>query len=195
MSVTQIRAVWTGGPSSPGLTIFNVQGSTTGDFDAAVAAVASFFDAFKGGLPDEYRIQVEQTAYTYSEVDGGLQGLQTASAQPAATVGLSANAYASGVGFRMDWNTSAIARRRRVRGRTYIVPFGGNNFGPDGNIVPALESQVELVGAQLIGALETSGFPLVVWSRPSLKYPVGEINPVISVSAVKKPAVLRGRRD
>jgi hypothetical protein len=47
----------------------------------------------------------------------------------------------------------------------------------------------------LLLALETAGTPLVVWSKPSVAHPVGEITPVTTPRPITKAAFLRSRRD
>lgn len=195
MAVLQIKTTWTGGPSAPGLTLFNVENSGVGDFDAALAAVQSFWTTVSSPIPDEYKLQVDQTAFSYNEADGSIQGLQTGTNPLAQISGQGPGSYSHGTGTRIDWATSAIARRRRVRGRTFIVPLTHASFGPDGYLTAATVTYLEDAAYALLSALETAGLPLVVWSRPTTEYPLGEINPVIDANVPTKVAVLRGRRD
>jgi hypothetical protein len=197
MTIAQIRTAWEGGPSSPGLTVMNVEYTGTGDLSAALAAVRAFWNANVARIPDEFTLQVEGLVNLYSEVNGQLSGefYAGAGATPAPVLGTYTGGYAHGVGLRVDWLTSDIRNGRRVTGRSYLVPSGTNAFTTDGLLDATTVTAVSNAAQTLIDTLETAGTPLVVWSRPSVAYPVGEYTPVVSLRVPSKVAVLRGRRD
>jgi hypothetical protein len=197
VTVATIKTTWTGGPSSPGLTVMNVEHSGTSDWAAAVAAVAAFWNMMKGGIPNEYSLQVEPLIEFYAEGSGQLTGeAYVGTAQtPAPIVGTGAGGYAAGVGGRVDWLTSDIRNGRRVRGRTFMVPLVSSNYDANGQVAATNTTYWGTQAQTLIDALESALCPLVVWSRPSVANPVGQITPVIGVSVPNKAAVLRGRRD
>ena len=197
MTVAQIVTTWTGGPSSPGMTVMCVDDSGTSNYEAAVAAVAAFWNAIDEVIPNEYSLQVSPLVEIFNEATGALSGevqLNTAST-PAPTIGLSAGAYMHGVGTRIDWRTSSIRNGRRVSGRTFIVPTHAPSFTDAGILAPISVSLLGNAAETLLDSLTTAQAPLVVWSRPSLKNPVGAIAPVLGATVPTKAAVLRGRRD
>lgn len=197
MTVSQIRTTWTGGPSSPGLTVMNVDGSGTTNWAAAAAAVRTFWSALGGGIPDEYSLQVEALIEEFNEGSGALIGEVSLGVAdtPAPLPGTYTGTYAAGVGGRVDWLTSGIRNGRRVRGRTFIVPLASAAFDSAGAVSGANQTAWGTAGQTLIDDLEAAGAPLVVWSKPTLANPVGSMTPVIGVRPASKAAVLRGRRD
>lgn len=197
MAVAQIRTVWTGGPSAPGLTVMNVQDTGSANWGAAAAAVRAFFNSLSGGIPNEYSLQVDPLIESYSETTGALIGEVSLSpaATPAVITCTNTGGYAAGVGGRIDWTTSDIRNGRRVRGRTFIVPMASTNFGVNGEITGANTQAWAGFAQTLLGALQNASAPLVVWSRPTLAQPVGTMAPVIGLRVPVKASVLRGRRD
>lgn len=195
MSVGTILTTWTGGPSSPGYSVLNIDTSGAVDADAAVAAVRQFWFERSVAIPDEYTLQVDPFISDFNEGTGTLQGFIEASAAPAAVPGQSAEDWAAGVGMRIEWRTSAIRNGRRVRGSTFLVPVAITTWLPDGSVDPASVAAVNASAQTLIDALAAAGAPLVIWSKPSASTPVGDISLVSTPAASPKTAVLRGRRD
>lgn len=196
MNIGQIHVVWTGGPSSPGLTVLNVEDSGTGNYPAALAAVRTFFASQVAAIPDEMSLQVQGLVNKYSAETGQLNGeVQVGAGDiPAVLLGTFAGAYMHGAGCRVDWNTSAIRNGRRVSGRTYIVPFAPASFTTDGELSSASVTSIGNAGQTLLNSLSAASLPMVVWSRPSPTNPVGLGSPVIGLRVPSKGAMLRGRR-
>lgn len=195
MTVASIHTIWSGGPSAPGLTVMNVDADTALDFSAALAAVVDFWTAVKGYLSNDYSLQVDPNVDLFNEADGGISGAFTENPAPAPVLGAGAGGYANGIGGRIDWATSGIVGRRRVKGRTFLVPLTSGVFNDTGLISPTVQTTFGNAATALINALETAGTPLVVWSRPGKGLADGAKNQVIAATVPTKPAVLRGRRD
>lgn len=195
MSVIQIKTTWTGGPSSPGVTIFNLEGGLTGDFQAALAAVQAFWSSTIINIPDEYTLQVEPVSFEYNEVSGTLTGTQEATVPPAPLTGGATGPYAHGVGIRIDWKTVGIRNGRRVSGRTFLTPFTSSAFTNTGVVDTAYRDGTKTNALDLLDALATAGHPLMVWSRPSDKWPSGQLTTVSTAEVPGKAGILRGRRD
>lgn len=195
MAVSIIRTVWTGGPSSPGLTQIAIQSDGTSNIDAAAAAVRTFWSNFAVSIPDGHTLAVEQLVEKFDEATGQLIGETLQANAPAPVTGTNIEAWAAGIGVRIDWGTSSIRNGRRVKGRTFLVPVTTTAFDTGGEL--NIDTRAAWLGHAigLLDALETNGTPMVIWSRPSLKWPVGGISPVISAQVPRKPAVLRNRRD
>ena len=195
MTVAVVRTEWVGGPSSPGLTQFCLEDSGTGDYDAALAAVQLVWENLDPYLPNDYSWQVQPVIEFFSESTGVISGEYVSTPAPAAVPGGAAGAYAHGVGARIDWSTSGINGGRRVRGRTYLVPFAASVFDLDGTLTSGAIAAIGANATALINDLQAAGLPLVVWSRPTTAHPVGMITPVIAATIPDKAAVLRSRRD
>lgn len=192
-----IRATWLGGPSSPGVTTIAFQDSGTGDHAAAAAAVRTMIASQAAAIPDEYTIQVENQIELYSDTDAGIIGSVTLGVAdtPAVIAGTFAGAYLHGAGCRVDWQTSSIRNRRRVSGRTYIVPFAPAAFDTEGKLSQATVNSLGNAAQTMLSTMSQAGLPMVVWSRPSVASPVGQMSPVIAAQVPTKAATLRGRRD
>lgn len=197
MAVAQFRIDWEGGPSSPGLTIFNCRDNGTGDWEVAAAAMRTFFNGLVLKIPNEYTLRVNPLINLYSETSGELQGEVTLQGTgiPAAVTGTGTGAHASGVGCRIDWKTSAIRNGRRVTGRTYLVPTIGSYFDQDGSVLSTFITELQTAGDNLKNSLSAAGLELCVWSRPTVAAPVGLLSPVVAAAPSVKAAVLRKRRD
>lgn len=195
MTIHVIKSVWTGGPSAPGITQFVVRDTGAVNFGGALAAVRQFWEDCKGGLPVNHQITVLPQIDTYSEQSGTLTGTTTYSPAPAPTNGANAGPWAAGVGVRVDWDTDAINRGRRVSGRTYLVPYATANFDTDGSVVETVRSGLLGFAQAFIASMQTNQAPLCIWSRPSTAYPVGAIHEVADAKIPDKAAILRSRRD
>ena len=116
--------------------------------------------------------------------------------------------YNAAGGAMIKWLTTGIVRGHRVRGRTFLVPLGGDLYQADGTLNDGVAASILLNAGNLVTALSTSMF---VWSRPRKATPqwtdvrghvhparlasVGEVFPIIAASVPDKSVVLRSRRD
>lgn len=194
MTVAVVRATWTGGPSSPGVSTFCLDYDGVAVIDDAQASIRGFLANLGGMIPTGYSVQVEQLTELYDEATGQLTGEYNAAAAVAPVTGAATGVYAAGVGFRVDWSTATIRNGRRVRGRTFVVPVQGGSFQEDGTINTPTRDGVQTAASALISNLAADGAPFVIWSRPSQKYPVGALADVVAAKVPDKAAWLRGRR-
>lgn len=195
MQLGQIRVLWTGGPSAPGYTILNTIWGTSSSAVAAQAAVRKFFDTIKGSIPDDYTLQVQQEMTIINASTGKLEQLEMASSAQAPIVGLMGQGWAAGVGVRVDWQGGGVLNGRRIRGRTYIVPYNASVFDASGQVPASVRTSLGGYATTMITDLAAANTPLCVWNRPSVKNPVGGASVVQSAAVSSKAAVLRGRRD
>lgn len=102
----------------------------------------------------------------------------------------------AGVGACITWTTGGIVmgaagRPRRLRGRTFLVPIGGDAYDTDGTLKPAHVAAFQTLADGIRGA---GG--LAVWHRPvGVGAANGNSYGVIAGSVRDKVAVLRSRRD
>jgi hypothetical protein len=200
----RILSRWTGGPSSPGLTVMNV-GDLTPFTLANITAVKNFWDALAGIIPTAYSIQVDPVVERHNTETGALVGTEVAGTAPAPTVGTYALAWGAGVGCRISWQTGAVVNGHRVQGRTYIVPVGVASLQSDGTIAAATITTVQNAATALISALGSAGGVLSVYTaprearaatatKPARAATVGVRSVITSASVPDQVAVLRGRR-
>ena len=201
MTVAIVRANWSGTSGGPGLTqlaMFTGGGGawSSSNAQSAVDAVRAWFLGLASYLPNEVSIQVQPAVDQYDQATGELTDTVTAGTAPATVTGSSTGNYTGGAGFKLTWETNSIRNGRRVRGRTYIVPAGGNVYDNDGTILATVSTDIITKSNTLLSTLSGAGLGLVVWSRPTaLGSTDGAITAVQTPVLKDKTAILRGRRD
>jgi hypothetical protein len=188
--VYQYRPRWSGTTGGPGVTVFNARrGLGSPGFPQQFAdAVRPFFSALTGRVPNEVSWSFPGEVLEYDTVTGKLIEVYPVTA-PANVVATSTGGYSHASGGRVDWHTQAIVNGKRLRGRSFIVPMAGSEFGPDGVLTAGARSALTNAANGLITAMAGPG-GLVVWSRTH-----GIVADVESASVVAKGSVLRTRRD
>jgi hypothetical protein len=200
-TVGLVLAEWSGTTGGPGVSTFAITTDVNGAYtathaQAAVNRVRTFFDAVKTGIPNEVTITVSPNVDQFDVASATLTGTIAAATAPTSVLGGSSNTYSGGVGLRVDWNTSGIVRGRRVRGRTYLVPYGSGAFDTSGGADTTWQATVTTAANALRSGLITDTMRLSVWSRPNAaKGYTGNITEVSGASVPDKSAILRTRRD
>ena len=193
MAITRVTAVWSGFTGAPGYTNFFFDAFGGGDLvDSEVDRTVAFFEAISAVLPNSVSVQVQQEAAVLDESSGALINYALATEAPDPITGDGGTNYSAASGASVTWNTEAIARGRRLRGRTFIVPMGTNWYDPQGTINSNGLSWLNAGAEALIG--DGSGPQLVIWSRPR-DGAGGTIGQVVSHRVADQVAVLRSRRD
>lgn len=193
MAISRITAEWTGFAGAPGYSTFYFAAFGGGDLvNLEVQRVHDAFTQVRGWLPDSVTISVRETAEILDEETGELTGYSSSDLDLEPVEGDGANRYSGPVGAVVHWNTDTVARGRRLRGRTFLVPLESAAFGFSGS----LNSNAQASVADFAQALEGDGTgpDLVVWSRPR-DGAGGSIGPVTSWVVPSLSAVLRSRRD
>lgn len=193
MPITRVTAMWSGFPGAPGYSNFYFAAFGGGDqVNVEVAKVRAFFDDIKGLLPSVVTMTVAQEAAILDEATGDLIGYAAADTAPAVVVGAQAGIYSAPSGAAITWQTGTVAKGRRLRGRTFIVPLAGNQYDLTGTLASTCIGTLNTAATTLRTA--TTGPQLVVWSRPGASGG-GVIGPVTGSRVADKSAVLRSRRD
>lgn len=196
-SIFRSRFTWTGFNGAPGVStfFFNTAPSAT-----EIAAIQTFFNAVKNGIPSVVKISTDGGIDELDEANGELLGSSVVT-PPATVTGAAGAAYAAPTGVIVHWTTPDVVGGRRVRGTTYLVPFT-SFFDTDGTVVA---SGITMLGSAA-GTLWTTNFgKMVVWHRPKFgpKPPSGP-RPLLRDGSshvvggslpVDKAVVLRSRRD
>lgn len=188
-SLNRIRVQWVGSAvTGGGISTFYTSG---GDVLTFTNALKAFFGSFNGIFPSTMELKYSGTGETIESTTGAVTGAW-AITPPANTIGAGGNNYAAGVGCRVVWNTSAITRRRRVRGSTYIVPCVNSAYDTSGTIDNA---SLALIQGAIPTLLAADGGSMRVYSRPlTLTSADGAAHAVVSGNAVDKVSWLRSRR-
>lgn len=193
MAISRVTAVWSGFSGAPGYTNFFFDAFGGGDVvDLEVDRVHAFFQAIREALPTGVVVQVQQEAAIIDEATGELQSYAQSTDPAPEVLGYSTDAYSAPSGACVTWNTEAIARGRRLRGRTFIVPLGSDAYDAQGNLTNQAIGFLNAGATALIG--DGSGPQMVIWSRPRAGVG-GSIGAVTSHRVADKAAVLRSRRD
>lgn len=184
----EYRAIWSTPGGGTGYTVFHFTVAGTG---AAAQQIAddtrAYMDAIKGFFPDEITITFDSEVLDLGE-DGALLAVWAVT-PPASVAGINASTYNRAAGLRVDWGTGVIVGRRRLTGRTYLVPAGSSVFDAGGLVTAGNITASQTAAANFIAATSANR-PLRVWSRTHATSAV-----VTNASTPSKGAILTGRRD
>jgi len=185
-TLKRYRVNWTGFSGGPGLSTF--YGSSAADL---LDDIRVFFNAIKGFIPSTTTLSFPNAGDLINDADGAITGLW---GEPIAAnvVGTSATVYSAPSGMNVSWITGGIVAGRRVRGRTFVVPYSG--YEMDGSLTNANVTTAAAAAAALVVATAGS---LLIWSRPQTVPVVraGSSYAIVASTVSDTPTVLRSRRD
>jgi hypothetical protein len=90
----------------------------------------------------------------------------------------------------VDWITDTITNRRRLRGRTFLVPIAGNAYQTNGTLYDSARTALQTAATAFVAAQSTS---FVIYHRGTGSD--GSNGLVTSAFVPDMIAVLRSRRD
>ena len=196
----RVQAVWAGFQGAPGYSNFfmDTPGADSvppAGVDGAVTSVVNFFAAIKGSLSPTTSVSVSPVVEFLNATSGIVVGEASSSATPPAQVGTAtATTLSAASGACVSWGTSTIVGRRRVRGRTFVVPLSIEAYDSTGTLAPDTLTRLTDGSRALIGATAGNGTRLVIWHRP--KIGAGGVQAFVTSAAIRdRVAVLRSRRD
>lgn len=193
MAIQRVTSVWTGFSGAPGYTNFYFLGNAEVGGIAANFSVRMFWQEIRDRIPAGVTIATEAEHANIDETTGEVISYYTPEHEGAMSVaGSAAGGYSAPSGAVVGWNTDTVRAGRRVRGRTFIVPLGGNAYQSDGTLNPGVQTAIQGAANDLIAS--TVGNELVVWARP-VNGAGGVAAPVVSARVPDMGAVLRSRRD
>lgn len=181
----RVRSALTGFPGGPGVATMYFL-----DVETAVASVQTFWTEIIARFPSDFHAQVENAGDIINDATGDLTGSWTADAV-ASTVGDQGDPYPAPAGAVITWLTETVLDGRRLRGRTFCVPYGGLNYQNDGSLAPLAITDLQ-DGATALIAAQSSSF--VIWHRPTGAHAGGH-GFVTAAMVHDKVAILRSRRD
>lgn len=178
--------MWSGFPGGPGVSTFYAT-----DPLSAVGPLHTFFDAVKALLPTDVSIQVPGQGDEIDDGTGDLVGSWTTTA-PAVVTGTSVAVYSAPNGMCVDWLTGAVRGKRRLQGRTFIVPVTTAHFQTNGQPDASAISTVQTAGNALVASASSAG--LRIWGRPN-QTSAGTSSLITGARVPTFWVVLRSRRD
>lgn len=196
-NIDRVRVSLTGFAGGPGVaTHFGLNGP------ALHGIVRALWVSLSADMPDDVTIKVESAGDTINDTNGALVGNWSIADTPSFT-GLASGSYAAPAGVVLTWLTADILDRKRVRGRTFVVPLAGTDYETNGTLAPGAIASLSSYAADY--ATNSAG-NAVVWHRPIVARAATPTSParaarvgghaVITSSRVRdKVAVLRSRRD
>lgn len=196
--ILRVKINWTGFVGAPGYTNlyfseFTESGYTQAMADGAVAKAVTFVNGIKTYLPNTVTIGVDPTVEIVQSDTGNLVGFFTTT-PAAASAGAASGTYSAATGICFSWGTNGVRNNRRVRGRTFVVPFGGPYYDLDGTINNTALTALRGVGTALLATGGVTDFG--IWGRPTSKGATdGVWFPAETATVKDKVAVLRSRRD
>lgn len=209
-TIMRVKLNWTGFIGAPGYTVFHFRDFALPDTDVAdaqdaVNKVDAFANGFRSYCPSVVTLKTAADVEIIEETNGALVDVLT-TVPAAAMIGNqpAANTYAAAVGGVVTWRTAGIRNNRRIRGRSFLVPFGQAAFAADGTLAASTVSGLNTLATDLRTVVGSA--ILGVWARPTAikdanGVPTGAYNndgilhQVTSHSVPDMGAVLRSRRD
>lgn len=158
--LNRVRVAWQGWPGSPGVSTFYLGGTPT---QAQIDAIRAYFNAIVGSLPSGLTINVPASGDVIDDVSGLITNAWAVGTVPTTVTGTGTGNYAGNAGAVHHWLTSAVRNRRRVRGRTFLVPLVSTSYDTAGSLSTTMISTMTAAGTALLSALGTN---FRVWSRP-----------------------------
>lgn len=195
--MSRVRVSLTGLIGLPGVSTFYCL--TPSSF---VPALQAFYVSLGSAFPAGISTQVEGVGDTIEATNGSLVG-SWSTAVPTAGGGASTGAYAAPAGGVVNWLTGVVADGHRLKGKTFLVPLGGNQYDLGGSIDAGAITGIRTAATNFVSAV-TNNF--VVWHRPFPGAPAIGTKParpafsgsfafVTGSSVPDKACVLRSRRD
>lgn len=182
----RIRISWLGFPGAPGVSTFYAT-----DPLSLTAPLHTFFAAIAGLMPTDVSIVFPGTGDNIDDASGQLVGQWSQAAQ-ATVPGTSATVYKAPVGLCADWLTGTIIGKRRLQGRTFIVPVSSASDTATGAPLAASITTLSNAAAALVTAGTAAGWRM--WHRP--KSPAAGSSGIVTASRIpNKFVTLRSRRD
>lgn len=193
MAIYRVTVQWTGFQGAPGYSNFHFteQVSDPGPRDG-YDRVWDFLNEINSLFPTDVHYLAEGEVAILDETTGMITDYQTVAENPTPGNGGATGGYSAASGAVVTWNTAGVRNGRRVRGRTFLVPLGGNAYQSDGTLTPDTISTINDGASLLVGEGFDSGF--AIFSRPSNGQD-GGVYPVTGFRVPDMAAVLRSRRD
>lgn len=209
-SIGRVKIEWSGFQGGPGLTVLHFGSPDLASFGQAeavdaVAKADAFIQALKPHIPYGATLRTLPDVEAMEVGSGSLQSIYSTTPAAAATSTQSlGQQFTAAQGAVITWKTNTIRNRRRMRGRTFLVPMGISITENNGTLSPSFTTSMNTAAAALRNTGATTR--LYVYARPhkdiNLPDPLpdytfsgGQAGEVIGHSIPDTVAVLRSRRS
>jgi hypothetical protein len=183
-----VSATWANWPGAPGISQFYLSGPSP--TQAQVDGVRAFFFALASFFPTGLTVQVQASGDSIIQETGVIDAGWSVGTTPAVVTGAGTGSYAGNAGMVVHWLTNYVVGRRRLRGRTFLVPCAQAAYDSQGSL--AASTIVTLTNAA--NTLVTAGAgQLMVWHRPKLGVG-GTAAPITAVRVPDLAVQLKSRR-
>jgi hypothetical protein len=176
----------------------NISGSTVGPSvstfyrltaDSDVSDLKALWTAWATLMPSNTVITVPNSCDTIDEASGALTG-SAALTNGGSVLGTGNSAYAAGDGAFVKWTTALIVGKRRLQGRTFVVPLGMGYQSSNGEVSSSTRTVLDNAINTYVGAGKAR-----VYHRPKKGFTTGGISAFVLAGATSKvPTALRSRR-
>lgn len=196
-AISRFRVQLGGWPGAPGLNTFHALApSEAVPTQAAVndfsSQLQSMYDDLRGNLLQGFTATIDPIVDTFDVESGDLLARKAVTTSWTVNGGDAVSATSRATQAKFQYNTDSIRGNRVVRGGIFFGPLTDNALSTTGG-TPTTTFQ-NLVRTAHDGLLDIAGFMrLAVYSRPR-DGESGGYGYVQSVSVMRVPAVLRGRR-
>lgn len=167
--LNRVSVVWQNWPGSPGVSQFYLDSVAQ---QSSIDAIRTFFQSQAGVLPNGLTITVPGSGDIVEEQNGQLAGTWSVGTAPVVVTGTGTGAYAGNAGAVVHWLTLGTAIRRRIRGRTFLVPLIANAFDATGSIATGTLTSLQNAAAALVNTMAGN---MVVWHRPIIQKGTGVV--------------------
>lgn len=208
----RVKMRWQGFQGAPGYSVFHFQdqagdGSPAtviqGMVDAAHGRIWNFANNIKTLLPNVVQLVVEPDVEVIESTDGRLLDVRTAPSKVMLTGSAGeTSVYSAASGAVINWRTAVVRKRRRIRGRTFVVPLASTCYETNGTLNTSCMAILNTEAATLTA--QTTEPDLGIYARPTRTKNTdgtwktnsdGEWAVVRSHTVPDMTAVLRSRRD
>ena len=182
--LNRCKVTWTTGIGGSGLSVFYFPDTQT-DMSALMALVNSW----KPFMPPVVSWQVPSSGDQLNDASGLITGSWSGSGGGSATA-TGATTYVAGTGVLIRWTTGTVIGRRRLLGRTFVVPLTTGHFDTNGTILDATVTTLQTAATAFVAAVDSQ-----VWHRPPKgQTSGGQSAPVNGSLVLDKVTSLRSRR-
>lgn len=176
-----IRVTWTGINGMPGVSTFYREGDVT----SFTPKLTTFFGSIANYVPSGITWSVPSSGVVIDSATGLAKASWIGPVQTPVTSSATGG-YAGPGGAVIQYETGLFLEGRRLRGKTFVVPINGTNFGTNGQLTSGCITALTNAAT----TMSTGAAGLSVYSR--MHKVVGAVT---SAKCLTKVGVLRTRRD
>lgn len=196
--ILKVKIKWSGFAGAPGYTNFFFDDATgpptQTTADNAKLKAGNFCSYINSYLPIEASLQVQTDVEVIEETTGEMLSVYNVSTHTPVQGQAASAPYSAASGAVVTWRTAGVRNGRRVRGRTFLVPFANSAYQSDGTLSSAA---LTALTTNFNSFLSTPGVATFgIYARPTSSMATdGIFHAATGFSIPDRVAVLRSRRD